>query len=251
MALSEEALRSLAGLWGGYDFYLIRDRHFKTAPDMVERFLHHFEHRWNGSLRPSDVELGKHPKQIRELITQWAEKKLELVTENDSVQTLQSNIIFKQLLYGQEAINFGSTGTNWKKKVDIAHELEMYKPWSVAHAAAIRGGTKELRRHMESIIEAAGTSLEKTLFKSWWKLTDDLDRPMLFPQVWGHTSGKIWLPVSKDQAHPAFFSFGLVNVVSRIKVLIQCEPRPSELDADAKKVMKAKRNLAAQGGWLV
>jgi hypothetical protein len=128
MALSEEALRSLAGLWGGYDFYLIRDRHFKTAPDMVERFLHHFEHRWNGSLRPIDVELGKHPKQIRKLITEWAEKKLELVTENDSVQTLQSNIMFKQLLYGQGPSISGRLGQTGGKKSTSLTNLRCTNP---------------------------------------------------------------------------------------------------------------------------
>jgi len=251
MQLSEEARSSLAGLWGSYDFYLIRDRHFKTASDMVERFLEIYQHRWHQASRPIDEEFEKNPKQVRSLLTEWAEKKLTVVTQDDSIQTLQSNIMFKQLLYGQESINFGSNGMNWKKKVEIANELSEYKPWSVAHATAVLGGKTELRQRMESIIASDGTPAEKAVFKSWWGLTEDTDRPMLFPQAWGHTSGKLWLPVSKEQAYPAFFSFGLVNVVSRTKVLIQCEPAPSDFDVDAKNKMMAKRNLAATHGWLV
>jgi hypothetical protein len=33
-------------------------------------------------------------------------------------------------------------------------------------------------------------------------------------------------------------------------VLIQCEPKPSKLDAEAKAQLAAKRNLAASHGWL-
>jgi hypothetical protein len=251
MALSEEAKTSLAGLWGSYDFYLIRDRHFKTASDMVERFLETYQNSWNRSSRPIGAEFAQNPKQVRKLLTEWAEKKLAVVTENDSIQTIQANVMFKQLLYGQESINFGSNGTNWKKKTEIAKELESYKPWSVAHAAATMGGKTNLRKHMDSIIKASGSSSEKALFEGWWDLTDEEDRPMLFPQVWGHTSGKLWLPVPKEKAFPAFFSFGLINVLSRTKILIQCEPRPLKLDADAKKAMMTKRNLAANEDWLV
>jgi hypothetical protein len=251
MALSEEAKQSLAGLWGSYDFYLIRDRHFKTASDMVERFLETYQHSWSRAPRPIGAEFAKNPRQVHDLITEWAEKKLTVVTENDSIRTIQANVMFKQLLYGQESINFGSTGTNWKKKTEIAKELRSYKPWSIAHAAATAGGKTRLRKHMESIIKASGSSSEKALFEGWWDLTDEEDRPMLFPQVWGHTSGKLWLLVSKEKTIPAFFSFGLINVLTRTKIVIQCEPRPSQIDADAEKAMMIKRNLAANEGWLV
>lgn len=251
MALSEEAKRSLAGVWGSYDFYLIRDRHFKTASDMVERFLETYQVRWNRSPQLFAAEFVNNPKEVRTLLTEWAEKKLSVVADNDSIKTIQANIMFKQLLYGRESINFGSNGTNWKKKTEIAKELESYKPWSVAHAAALIGGTKKVRQHMKSIIADSGSSSEIAFFEGWWDLTDDTDRPMLFPQVWGHTSGKLWLPISEDQALQAFFSFGLVNVLTRTKVLIQCEPRPSKLDPDAKRTMTNKRNLAAHEGWLV
>lgn len=109
---------------------------------MVERFLDRYQLRWEKSSRDIDKEFANHPKAVRELLTEWAEKKLAGVTENEALPTLRSNIMFKQLLYGGETINFGSIGTNWKKKVDIADELAQYKPWSVAHASASLGDKK-------------------------------------------------------------------------------------------------------------
>jgi hypothetical protein len=61
MALSDSATTSLAGLWGSYDFYLIRDRHFKTASDIVERFLDRYQLRWKKSSRDIDQEFANHP----------------------------------------------------------------------------------------------------------------------------------------------------------------------------------------------
>src|SRR5258708_4309041 len=116
MALSDSAINSLAGLWGSYDFYLIRDRHFKTASDLVERFLDRYQPRWKKSPRDLDKEFANHSKAVRELLTEWAEKKLAVVAENEALLTLQSNIMFKQLLYDGQTINFGSVDTNWKKK---------------------------------------------------------------------------------------------------------------------------------------
>jgi hypothetical protein len=136
MALSDQANNSLAGLWGSYDFYLIRDRHFTTASDVVEHFLDRYQPRWKRSNRDIGKEFLAHPKAVRELLTEWAEKKLAVVADSEALQTLQSNIMFKQLLYDDGTINFGSVGTNWKKKVEIAAELAHYKPWSVAHATA-------------------------------------------------------------------------------------------------------------------
>jgi hypothetical protein len=183
MALSDSATNSLAGLWGSYDFYLIRDQHFKTASDMVERFLDRYQPRWKKSSREIDKEFVNHPKAVRELLTKWAEKKLAGVMESEALPTLQSNIMFKQLLYDGETINFGSIGTNWKKKVDIAAELTQYKPWSVEHASANLGGRKKLRKHVESILADSGSSREAKFFEAWWGLSNDDDRPMLFPQV--------------------------------------------------------------------
>lgn len=92
MALSESAINSLAGPWGSYDFYLIRDRHFKTGSDMVERFLDRYQSRWKKSPRDTDKELASHPKAVKELLTEWAEKKLAVVAESEAMPTLQSNV---------------------------------------------------------------------------------------------------------------------------------------------------------------
>jgi hypothetical protein len=204
MALDEAALRSLAGLWGSYDFYLIRDRHFKTASDMVERFLEIYEHRWKHSSRVPYADFAKNAKQVRELLTEWAEKKLASIIEDESFSTIQSNVMFKQLHYAQESINFGSIGTNWKKKVEIASELAQYKPWSVAHAAATFDGRKKLRKHMEAILDEVGTSRERSFFEGWWDLTDDKDRPMLFPQVFGHTTGSYFFKSPRTERSQPF-----------------------------------------------
>jgi hypothetical protein len=172
---------------------------------MVDRFLERYEARWSKSPRPSETEFANNPKHVRKLLTEWSERKLAEVTQGRSLTTLQANVMFKQLLYDNEAISFGSKGTNWKKKTEIAKELETYKPWSVAHAIAIAGSRRKLRDNMESIIERdSGSSSERAFFKTWWNFTDNDDRPMLFPQVWGHTSGKLWLPVSEEQVLPAF-----------------------------------------------
>ena len=96
---------------------------------MVERFLDRYQLRWKRSSRDIDREFANHPEAVRELLTGWAEKKLAGVTASEALPTLQSNIMFKQLLYDGETINFGSIGTTWKKKVDIADELTHYKPW--------------------------------------------------------------------------------------------------------------------------
>lgn len=249
MALSEEAKRSLAGLWGGYDFYLIRDRHFATASDMVERFLEKYETRWKGSDQPIYVGFAKNPNEVRQLLEEWAEKRIALATNNDSVATIYANIMFKRLYFDDSSLNFGSVGNGWKKKTEIAEELDRYKPWSVAHAVASIGGSKELRHEMRHIITTHGSSAELVFFEGWWKLTKNEDRPMLFPQVWGNTSGKIWRVIG-ERAFPEFFSFGLVNVRSRTKIAIQVEPEQSALGAATRKKLAAKRNLASKEDWL-
>jgi len=83
-----------------------------------------------------------------------------------------------------------------------------------------------------------------------WDLSDDDDRPMLFPQVWGHTTGKMWI-TSNGTAFPAKFSFGLVNVVNRSKILIQCLPKASSIDTAKQSLLTEKRNVAAHNGWLL
>jgi hypothetical protein len=74
---------------------------------------------------------------------------------------------------------------------------------------------------------------------------------MLFPQLWGHTTGKLWITDTKDRSFPATFSFGLVNVVSRSKVMIQCLPKTSSIDATVQALLTQKRELASGHGWLV
>lgn len=251
MALSTKAIKSLSGLWGSYDFYLIRDRHFKTASDMVERFLDVYQCRWTNSSRPLDIEFKTNAKQVLTLLTEWAEKKLSVVISNDSIQTLQSNIMFKELHYSREAISFGASGLNWRTKIEIASELKKYKPWSVAHAAEMTGGKTALQQHMRSIVKREGAPVETIFFEGWWNLMKDIDRPMLFPQVWGHTSGKLWLNIPQEaKPRPAIFSFGLVNVVSKSKVLIQCDTQARHSVLEARKIV-LKQNLAANNGWLV
>ncbi len=74
---------------------------------------------------------------------------------------------------------------------------------------------------------------------------------MLFPQVWGHTTGKLFVTDAQERTFPAKFSFGLVNVVSRSKLLIQCLPKSSSIDAAAQTLLTQKRELATKEGWLV
>jgi len=92
MALSDSATNSLAGLWGSYDFYLIRDGHFENASDMVERFLDRYQPRWKDSPRAADKEFVSNPKKVRELVTEWAEKKLAVAADTQALATIQSNI---------------------------------------------------------------------------------------------------------------------------------------------------------------
>jgi hypothetical protein len=251
MALSESATKSLSGLWGSYDFYLIRDGHFMNASDMVERFLDRYQPRWKGSSRATDKEFANNPKKVRELLTEWADKKLADAVDSQALDTIQSNIMFKQLHYANNAINFGSINANWKKKVEIAAELAQYKPWSMAHAVAVHGGRKKLRKHVESILDESATAREEEFFEAWWDLTDDEDRPMLFPQVFGHTTGKLFITDKQQRSFPAKFSFGLVNVASRSKVLIQCLPKASSIDDAAETLLTEKRRLADENGWLL
>jgi hypothetical protein len=252
MAFSEQALNRLAGQWGSYDFWLIRDRHFLTASDMVERFLEKYQPWWERSGQSADAELASHPKRVRKLITEWAERKVASIIESDSAETIRTHIMFKQLHYGKgRSINFGSVGANWKKKTDIAKELSLYRPWSVAHAAAVLGNTEKLWNHMNSIVEAACSPSETRFFEGWRELTNDTDRPMLFPQVHGHTSGKFWLPISKDDVIALHFDFGLINVEKRRKALVECDSRRYHSDDKRYQSDRDRQNVAEREGWSV
>jgi len=252
MALSDEARSRLVGLWGSYDFWLIRDRHFITASDIVERFLEKYQASWPKSRHPADDELANRPTSVRKLITEWAQHKVSKIDESDSAETIRTHIMSKQLLYGRsQSINFGSIGTNWKTKAEIAQELALYRPWSVAHAAAVLGDRKTLRRQMEAIAKASGSPSEQRFFETWWELTDDEDRPMLFPQVHGHTSGKFWLNISEKQVVALHFDFGLINVVRKSKVLVECDSRKYHSAERQYQSDRDRQNVAEKQGWSV
>jgi hypothetical protein len=106
MALSDAEKTLLAGMWGGYEFYLIRDQHFNNAAEIVNRFIEHYQPMWQRLRRPADVEFLKNPEEVRSLLMPWAEEKLRRTEADDSLSAIEANILFKQLLYGQEKINF-------------------------------------------------------------------------------------------------------------------------------------------------
>jgi hypothetical protein len=62
--------------------------------------------------------------------------------------------------------------------------------------------------------------------------------------------GELWITDAKDRSFPVTFSFGLVSVVSRSKVLIQCLPKASSIDATAQALLTQKKSwLQGKGGW--
>jgi hypothetical protein len=252
MPLTESAKKRLAGLWGSYDFSLIRDKHFVTASDLVERFLEHYEGFWPGSHEPLDHELARKPKAVRVQLAEWAQRKLDRVVEDESVETIRAHIMFKELHYGRgHTISFGARGLNWKRKTEIAAELALYRPWSIEHAMAVLGGRARLHRHMRQIVERSGSPSELGLFDAWWNLTQETDRPMLFPQVQGHTSGKFWQKVSDDEVIPMHFDFGLVNVTTRAKALMECDSRRYHSQDQRYQADRDRQNIAEREGWSV
>jgi len=129
MPLTDKAIKRLAGQWGGYDFSLIRDKHFVTVSELVERFLEKNEPYWIQSSEPIDREFIEKPNAVRRVLQGWSTNKIQRIHEEDSPDTLRSHIMFKQLHYGDnQSMNFGSIGTNWKKKKEIADELALYRP---------------------------------------------------------------------------------------------------------------------------
>lgn len=88
------------------------------------------------------------------------------------------------------------------------------------------------------------------IFDEWWNYSRKTDRPMLFPQVMGHTSGKFFYPISKDRYKPLFFSFGLVNVEKEKKILIDIENiNPLYINNGNKQ--KKKTHIAKENGWII
>jgi REase_MTES_1575 len=104
---------------------------------------------------------------------------------------------------------------------------------------------------MEAIAKASGSPSEQRFFEAWWELTDDEDRPMLFPQVHGHTSGKFWLNISEKQVVALHFDFGLINIVRKSKVLVECDSRKYHSAERQYQSDRDRQNVAEKQGWSV
>jgi hypothetical protein len=158
--------------------------------------------------------------------------------------------MFKTLYFADLSLSFGADGNNWKKKTQIAAELSRYKPWSFRHLLAKYESECDLYRHMRSIIENSKSPTEQRFFEAWWNLTTNIDRPMLVPQVWGHTSGKLW-SIENGKPFPTRFDFGLVNCDRRTKILIECDSVKYHSRSRAYQRDRVRQNLAEKNGWSV
>lgn len=252
MNLSQSAVKSLAGMWGSYDFTLITDKHFLTASELVERFIEKYTYTWETSSRSVDKELLENLTSVKEIITEWANKKIHKIIDEASVETIQTQIMFKQLHYGRgKTINFGSVGTHWKKKSEIAQELINYLPWSLEHAITSFKDKTTLYNHMISIVNKSNSPSEVHLFNTWWKLTNSTYRPMLFPQVQGHTSGKLFQSTSMGKSAKLYFDFGFINVKTKKKILIECDSRKYHSRDKQYQQDRDRQNIAERSGWSV
>lgn len=252
MPLSEQAHRRLAGFWGSYDFNLIKDKHFVTAADLAERFLEKYTARWSRSHERLDLELTRENKAVRRLIEAWAQSKLQRILTQKSSETLRTHIMFKRLHYGHNSvIGFGSDGLNWRRKEKIAEELLLYRPWSISHAIDRIGNSAALYQHFRQIVRGSGSPAELIFFDAWRALNLDKDRPALFPQVQGHTSGKFWQLNSQNETRPLHFDFGLVNVVSRQKLIIEIDSRRYHSHDQEYPADRDRQNIAEEAGWSV
>ena len=251
MAISEAARRRLAGQWGSYDFRLIRDRHHVIASEMTENFLDTFLPQWSRSGLPLDRELATNVIDVRVHLDEWAPDKLRRIKQGQEDVTLLESVMFKHLHYGnRQQISFGCIGNNWKPKAEIAEELKLYRPWSVRHASAIAGGRDRLYREMRRIVERTTSPTEMELFDAWWGFSDSLDRPMLFPQVNGHTSGRFWLRADQ-RVVPLHFDFGLVNCETKAKIIVECDSRRYHSQDQAYQRDRTRQNVAEKLGWSV
>jgi hypothetical protein len=253
MSLSKEAWASLAGMWGSYDFRLIRDKHFLTASDMVEKFLEYYVPLWSASTFRNDPELAANLQEVRTILVDWTDKKLQTILEEAADETVQAHIMFKRLNYGdRQTIDFGSKGANWKKKAEIAKELHQYRPWSIEHAIAAKGSKKALADEMMAIVNSTGSPTERKLWAAWRKFSNSTDRPMLFPQVQGHSGSgtKFWLRTPRGTV-PIHFDFGIVNVVTRKKILIECDSRRYHSKDWNYQNDRVRQNIAERAGWSV
>ena len=113
----------------------------------------------------------------------------------------------------------------------------------------VLGGREPLHQHMRQIVERSGSPSELFFFDAWWNLTQETDRPMMFPQVQGHTSGKFWQKVSDDKVIAVHFDFGLVNVTTRAKVIIECDSRRYHSQDQRYQADRDRQNIAEREGW--
>ncbi len=282
MPLPQTSKNRLAGLWGAYDHNIVKDKHFFTASDLAENFLEKYLTLWkkakelieNGhgiegveelyqsfgyeELFRIDQELLVNQLEVRRVIYEWANRKVERITQEASIDTLRASIMFKGLYYSkEESLFFGTNGTGWKKKAEIAKLLQNYTPWSIDHSVAHVGDKQKLYSRMMQIVDASKSPTEKRLFEEWWNLTNVTDRPMLFPQVGGHTNGLFYLAVP-DRTHPSgykhirlHFDFGLVNVITRKKIIIECDSRSYHSTDKAYQADRDRQNVAEKLGWSV
>lgn len=135
MTLSISARQRIAGLWGAYEHRIIKEKHYPTAADLAEKFMERQLDIWRAAERllgedPSggslsaiyrgtensdhittarlDQELLRHETEIRELVYEWASRKITRVNDTESVKTLRTHLMFKKLYYGHgESMYFG------------------------------------------------------------------------------------------------------------------------------------------------
>jgi hypothetical protein len=147
--------------------------------------------------------------------------------------------------------NFG-TAHRLKSKSEIARTLRQYRPWSIDHAIAGIGGKQQLFEHMTKIVARSNSPSEERLFSKWWYLSEETDRPMLFPQVSGTAQGYFWLKdATAETSFALHFDFGLVNVETRNKMLIECDSRRYHSNDSAYQNDRDRQNVAAMSGWSV
>lgn len=279
MSLSDKAAKRLAGLWGAYDNRLIKEKHFLTDADLAEKFLEHYTGVWRRAKAlldedPNDVRLeefyppspdGGHRararldqellgcvNEIRGTVYEWARRKIDRMTEEASTETLGARLMFKKLYYGKgQSLSFGMA-KGLKSKLEIARTLRRHRPWSIDHAIEGAGGEKHLFEHMTKIVAGSNSPSEKRLFSEWWRLSERTDRPMLFPQVSGTSQGYFRLTdATAGTSFALHFDFGLVNVETHSKILIECDSRRYHSNDSAYQNDRDRQNVAALLGWKV
>jgi hypothetical protein len=279
MSLSDKARNRLAGLWGAYDDHLIKEKHFSTDADLAEKFLEHYTTIWSkakvlldadsndkrleeyypplldGYHRVSarlDQELLQNLNEVKDIVYEWAQRKIGRITDKSSVETLQTHLMFKKLYYGKgQSLSF-RTAQGLKSKSEIAKTLRRYRPWSIDHAIAEIGGKQQLFEHMMKIVVKSNSPSEKRLFFRWWHLSDKTDRPMLFPQVSGTAQGYFSLKdATANTSFALHFDFGLINVRNHNKILIECDSRRYHSNDSAYQNDRDRQNVAVISGWRV